>query len=374
MKKRIAHLTFDMSIGGAERVIYNLVKSTDRSKYDLSILCLEEPIGPLGKQLQEEGYSISSLGRKPGFDLSLLRKVRQYIKHHQVDLLHCHQYTPFVYGVLSAALTKVKVIFTEHGRFYPDERRMKRVLLNPLLSLFTDHITAISRATCNALVNFENFSPQKIEVIYNGIQGPKCLQAGNSEMLKRSLGIHPDAHVLGAVARLDPIKNLKMMIRAFSIVKKTYPDTFLMVIGDGPEREDLKSLGHTLRLSPHIIYTGFKDDVYPYLEIMDIFLLSSFSEGTAMTLLEAMAFGLPCIATRVGGNPEIVTDNKTGFLIPNNDEASLAERIVLLLQDENLREKMGRAARERFEENFTVNKMVREYEKIYDELIVNGKR
>ncbi len=364
-RKRIAHITFNMEIGGAEQVICNLIEHTDPSKYEVSILCLEQPVGAFGKHLQKKGYQVTAFSRNPGLDFSLIKNIRDHIRLHNTDVLHCHQYTPYFYGIMSAAFTRCRVIFTEHGRFYPDIRKLKRVLLNPLLSLFTHGITAISAATRDALVRFENFPKHKIKVVYNGIDDARYLLPPDSS-LKVSLGIPENAYILGTVARLDPIKNQRMMIKALNIVRQNYPETFLIIVGDGPERGSLKQLVEKLRLSSHVLFTGFREDTHFFYKIMDIFLLTSFSEGTAMTLLEAMATGLPCIATDVGGNPEIVNDRETGFLIPSDEENTLAEKISQLFSDKEQMKKMGKAGRRRFEENFTVEKMVRSYQAMYE--------
>ena len=363
--KKVLHVTFDMSIGGAEQVIYNLIEHTDKSKYDVSILCLNQPIGLFGRQLQEKDYQITAFNRKPGFDLSLINSIRHHIIHHNIDVLHCHQYTPYVYGVLGAAFTRCKVIYTEHGRFHPDQRKLKRVLVNPLLNLFTDYVTAISSATREALVDFENFPRDTIKIVYNGIDDSRYLLPQDSK-LKKALGLKENTHILGTVARLDSIKNQKMMIKALKIVHQTYPKTFLIIVGDGPERKNLEALAAGLQISRYVIFTGFREDAYLFYKIMDIFLLTSFSEGTAMTLLEAMASSLPCIVTDVGGNPEIVKDEETGFIIPSDDEKALAQKICTLFRNRDLRGKMGQGARKRFKENFTVDKMVQAYQEMYD--------
>ena len=365
-KKRVVHLTFDMSIGGAEKVICNLIENMDPSKVDASILCIDQPVGPFGTQLRKKGFKIISFNRKPGFDLNLVLRIRKFITLNKVDVLHCHQYTPYVYGVISAAFTPCKIIFTEHGRFYPDQRKLKRVLINPFLCRFTDRIIAIAGDTKRALIEFENFPGHKIKVVYNGINDTGHLPFKNSD-LKNHLKIGDDTIVLGTVARLDLIKNQAMMIRALKIVRQEHPDTIVIIVGDGPERKNLENLSSTLQLTPNVFFTGFSEDAISYYHIMDIFLLTSFSEGTAMTLLEAMAASLPCIATNVGGNPEIVENNETGYLIPSNDETSLAERICALIDNQKRRQKMGEAGRKRFIEHFTVAKMVKSYQAIYDE-------
>jgi len=364
-RKRIVHITFNMEIGGAEQVIYNLIEHTDPSKYEVSIICLEQPVGAFGKQLQKKGYEVTAFSRNPGVDFSLIKNIRDHIRLRNIDVLHCHQYTPYFYGIMGAAFTRCRVIFTEHGRFYPDIRKVKRVLINPILSLFTDGITAISAATRDALIRFENFPKDKIKVVYNGIDDARYLLPQDPN-IKDSLGISEKAYILGTVARLDPIKNQKMMIKALNIVRQKYPETFLIIVGDGPERKNLEQFTEELGLSSHVIFTGFREDTHLFYKIMNIFLLTSFSEGTAMTLLEAMATGLPCIATAVGGNPEIVKEGETGFLIPSDDENILAEKIIALLADENMIERMGKSGRRRFEENFTVEKMVCSYQSMYE--------
>ncbi len=190
-RKKVVHVTFDMMIGGAEQVIYNLMESTDSSAYEVSVLCLDQPVGPFGRQLQEKGYSVRALNRKPGFDMALIRDIRNYVRQYSVDVLHCHQYTPYVYGLFGAAFTPCKVIFTEHGRFYPDYRKLKRVLLNPFLNLFTDYVTAISSATRDALVRFENFPRGKVEIVYNGIRDDKYRLPGDPKLKGAAVVTNP---------------------------------------------------------------------------------------------------------------------------------------------------------------------------------------
>ncbi len=367
MKKKIVHVTFDMRIGGTEQVIYNLVEHADSEKNDVSILCLNQPIGPFGLQLQEKGYQIIAFDRAPGFDIKLIKAIRKFIVENEIDILHCHQYTPFVYGLFASLSTKTKVIYTEHGRFYPDRRKFKRIIMNPIISLFTSSITSISKATKNALVKYENFSGKRIQVIYNGIDGSR-FEMQQRGKLRQNLGIDHESFILGTVARLDPIKNHDMMIKAFKIIHDQFPQTTLIIVGDGIERQRLESLILSLKMNGSVIITGFRHDTPQFYELMDLFLLTSFSEGTAMTLLEAMASGKSCIATDVGGNPEIILNKSTGFIIPNDDKHELAEKVIQLMQDSQLRTKFGIEGRKRFEQKFTASKMASEYQKLYDEL------
>jgi hypothetical protein len=125
-KLNILHITYDMRIGGTEMVIKNIIEGCDTNLFSMSVLCIEAPLGPFAEELQNNGTPFFELQRQPGFDTSLIKSIRQIIKANNVDIIHCHQYTPWVYGVIAAALTNTKVIFTEHGRFYPDSCTWKR--------------------------------------------------------------------------------------------------------------------------------------------------------------------------------------------------------------------------------------------------------
>ncbi len=362
---KIAHVTFDMQIGGAERVILNLVENTDIDRFDITILCIENHLGELGTQLKEKGIKIITFGRNPGFDFKLLKKIRGYIRQNKIEILHCHQYTPYTYGVLASFLLPCDVIFTEHGRFYPDVRKFKRVMINPLLEKITKRITAISSATVSALIKYENFSSQKIDLVYNGLEDSKY-NISASRNIKKEFDIPEDVYIIGTVARLDPIKNQKMMFHALKSIKEKIPEIKLLVIGDGPERKSLENLVIELQLQENVVFTGFRNDVHLFYQIMDIFLLTSFSEGTAMTLIEAMASSLPCIVTDVGGNPEVVINNETGIVIPSDRHDLLTTTVCELLWDTAKIKKMGQAGRQRFEQNFTIEKMVDAYQKLYE--------
>ena len=357
-----------MRIGGAERVISNLIEHTNHNCYLLSILCLEKNIGPFGEDLKTKGYNVKKLDRNPGFDWTMILKIRSLIEAENIDILHCHQYTPYAYGVLAALMTHCKVVFTEHGRFYPDVRKIKRTLINPWLIKITNEVTAISEATRIALHKYENFPLNRIKVIYNGIPKSFGVDVTNNRNLEDEVGLRQNDIILGTVSRLDPIKNHSMIINALKLILEKHCNIRLLIVGDGPERSKLEKMVDSFGLGSKVIFTGYRRDTQRFYKLMDIFLLTSFSEGTAMTLLEAMATGLPCIATGVGGNPEIVLDGDTGFIVPSNDYEALAVKISVLLENPELRVKMGKAGRGRFEKHFTACQMAVQYEAIYDKL------
>jgi glycosyltransferase involved in cell wall biosynthesis len=363
-KIKVLHVTYDMHIGGTEQVIVNLIKGSDQEQFEMSILCIESPLGSFAEGLLEAGINITSLSRAPGFDASLVKQICKHIKQHNIDIVHCHQYTPYVYGVLGALFTQAKVIFTEHGRFYPDTSSWKRKLVNPILNRFTSQVTAISQATKQALVTYENFPEKDIDLVYNGILGLEPSQ-DDSQNIAKHLKLNSRELCLGTIARLDPIKNHTMMLKAFKQVLDTGIKVKLMIVGDGDERQNLTDLIEQLALTQHVILTGYEPKPQNHLALMDIYLLPSLSEGTSMTLLEAMSIGKPCIVTNAGGNPEIVEHNITGLVTPNDDEEAYAKAIIYLVSDLQQQKRFGQAAKARFNQLFNISNMVDTYHLIY---------
>ena len=360
-KTKVLHVTYDMRIGGTEMVIKNIIEGSDKELLDMSIFCIEEPLGPWGEEMRENGIAIHSQNRKDGFDTSLISGIRKVIKEQSIDVLHCHQYTPWVYGVLAAVGLRTKVIFTEHGRFYPDSSSWKRRFINPVLAFFTDHITAISKATKQALVEFEFLNEKKIEVIYNGIQPLPKASAEELKELRVSLQIPEHHMILGTVARLDPIKNQKMMIDAFNEVLKEQPDTTLIIVGDGELMDALQAQVSELGIRDKVIFTGYVTKPGTHIQLFDIFLLSSLSEGTSMTLLEAMSVGVPCVVTDAGGNAEVVEDGVSGVVADNDDVHEFADAIVLFFIKQKKKTQFGNNSKQRFKDLFSEINMSTQY-------------
>jgi glycosyltransferase involved in cell wall biosynthesis len=367
----ILHVTYDMRIGGTEQVIKNLIENLPREKFNCSIFCIEGTIGPWGKQLQDRGIEIAGHIRKPGFDTALIRSLRTHINSRRIDVVHCHQYTPYVYGFFAALFTRAKVIFTEHGRFYPDTSSWKRRLINPFLSRFTDAITAISKATRQALVDYESIQAKRIKVIYNGIADLAAKPIVYPLELEQRLRNWPHQQkplVFGTIARLDSIKNQAMMLHAFGRVLAHHANSLLLIVGDGPERENLTSLASELSITDNVIFTGYIESPLNLLRQIDVYLLSSLSEGTSMTLLEAMGLSKPCIVTDAGGNAEVIQDGENGIVTKNDDVCDFANAMEKLIQNPGQRDAMATKARHRYLDYFTAELMCRSYEEIYAEV------
>lgn len=374
---KVLHVTFDLKLGGTQQVIRQIVANMNDSEFESHVLCTDGEIGELGELLAaDQPVKISAVKRKSGIDFTLVKDIKRYIKHHNIDVLHCHQYTPYFYGALASVGTGVKLIFTEHGRFYPDVVSSKRQVFNRLFSLWTDAVTAISKATASALITLEKLPKKKVTVIYNGIN--QELSKSDDESAKLSAfrleyGLTSSHFVFGTISRLEPIKNQTMLIRGFAEVLEKIPTAKLLLIGDGAAREQLESLVTELNVNDSVIFTGFIVEPQIYLQVMDVFMLPSFSEGTSMTLLEAMSYSIPPIVTNVGGSPEIVLNGETGCVIPNDNEKALIQAMTLLYEQPSLRRNYGNAGFRRFSELFTDKVMVEQYETLYRRLVGTAK-
>lgn len=364
----VMHVTYDMRIGGTEMVIKSIVEGISTNKVSQSIFCIEEPLGPWGQSMQTDGLPIFTANRRPGFDMALIKAIRQEIRLKDIDIVHCHQYTPWVYGTIAALFTSAKVIFTEHGRFYPDYKSPKRRWINPMLNALTKQVTSISTATAQALEDFEYLSKNKIQVLYNGISD---VIPTTKRDLHTDLSLSSDTTILGCIARFDPIKNHLMMLEGLHLAMQDGLKAHLVIVGDGEMRQPIEDKIDELHLQSHVTLTGYQSEPFNYLNAMDIFLLTSFSEGTSMTLLEAMRASKPCIVTNVGGNPEVIKDGETGIVIPNDDADALAKAISSLVKDKTKYDAMSAAAQKRFGALFSADIMCAQYLSLYTTITGN---
>lgn len=362
---KILHVVISMVVGGAERLVYDMVRYpafADNSP----IVCCMDAIGELGEKLKERGYKVYCKGRKPGFDFSMIAWLRAIIRIENIDVVHAHQYSPLVYATPAAFLAgRKKVVYTEHGRFYPERKSWKRTLINPLLALGVNQLVSISAATADAMATYDNFPRHRIQVIHNGIDCSSMMPDFDKSAKRREIGLSESCRIVGTAARLNTIKNIPMMLRGFKLVLEQVPDCYLVIAGQGEEGEFLKAMTLDLGIADQVRFIGLRFDLPEIYQLFDVFLLTSFSEGISVTLLEAMASGVPAVVTDVGGNSEVTLDGITGYLVPVHNDNLLANRIGELLHNPTLSQEMEAAAKKRVNESFSVQGMMSAYQHIY---------
>lgn len=369
----IAHVLHRLQIAGAEVLAADLSRRlAGRFRFVFFNL---DGVGALGETLRGEGFEVIDLGRKPGVDRAVARRIAGLAKEHRVGLFHAHQYTPFFYAALSRGLfpraSGIPILFTEHGRHYPDHRSTKRVLANRFLLRRRDRVTAVGEFVKAALVNNEGIAASRVEVVRNGID-PSRFEASPPAArreVRAELGLGDGRPVVLQVARFHPVKDHATALRGMAEAVKALPDAVLLLAGDGDLRAALEVQAARLGIARSVRFLGVRRDVPRLMAAADVFLLSSLSEGISVTLLEAMGCELPIAATEVGGNGEVVAHDQTGLLSPRGDAARLGASLVTLLRDADLRRRMGAAGRARLLERFTQARMHARYAAIYDEML-----
>lgn len=326
----------------------------------MAVCCLDEE-GAWGTALRTERIDVHALGRTAGFHPALGRAIARVAEQHRADVIHCHHYSPFVYSALARFWQPhLRVVFTEHGRLSDAPPSTRRRAANVVLAR-TRFLGAAVSAHLKQHMVAEGFPDRKIAVIYNGIDvGPES-SAGDRAAIRRDLGIPAEMLAIGTVARLDPVKDLATLIAAIGELARSRP-TVLFVIGDGEERANLEAFAHAA--GAPVRFMGHREDARTLLAGCDLYANSSVHEGISLTILEAMAAGLPVVATAVGGTPEIL-DATCGRLVPSRDPGALAAALGELASQAELRHSLGVAARRRVEARFTIDRMVAEYRETY---------
>lgn len=355
-------LVHSLSPGGTERLVIEICRHL-AGRVDSTVCCLDHP-GEWAAELAPLDIPVTALARQPGFRPTLALELARVIKARQIDVVHCHHYSPFVYGLLATVLhPRVRLIFTEHGRLADASVSLKRRLVNPMLACWPAQLCAVS-ADLLQHMTADGFPGARLQVIYNGIDAGERPRPGQRQDARAALGLPDDALVVGTVGRLDPVKNLSALLRAHAVLLTEHPSARLVIIGDGPERDALMAIAHELNVADHVVFAGYRADVRALMPAFDVYANSSTYEGVSLTILEAMAAGLPVVATRVGGNPEVVIDGETGRLVAGHAR-SIAGALVELAGQPAKRLAMGAAARWRVKRHFSIDRMVEEYAAAY---------
>ncbi|HCY86276.1 MAG TPA: hypothetical protein DHV36_14170 [Desulfobacteraceae bacterium] len=376
MQLNIAYIVHTLNPGGTERLALDMaVHYSTRGeevygrKYRVVIICLDEP-GTWAELAKAQGITVHCVRRRPGLDKGLPFRLAGIFRSEGIAIVHAHQYTPWFYSGLARLFCPgIKLIFQEHGRHYPEVDKPRRRWFNRLVLQHLNTVsTAVSEDIRQRLIDYEGLSGGHIRVIYNGTrpQAP-CSDSERTE-LRAEFGFGPEDLVVGTVGRLDPIKNLDLFIDGIYQIRQTQPSVKGLIIGDGPEMGHLRAKTAYLKLQESIIFTGFRADAADLVRMTDVFALVSFSEGTSMALLEAMASGVCPIVTDVGGNPEIVLDRETGWVVPSGDLTAFTAALKDAVLYQSMRQAFGKASRDRFIERFDFGTMTDAYHRLYSEI------
>ena len=310
-----------MQVAGAEVLVKQIIERL-KGVIEATVICLDG-IGELGHQLQESGTTVLNLNRKPGLDWKVANRLAFELKNHRIEIVHAHQYSPFFYTALARCRygAKVKVMFTEHGRHYPDIVSWKRRTVNRLyLQRFSDVTTACCDFSTLALQENDGFATAF--TLRNGVDIQTFATRGSDahiQLRRKPLGLKSETLYVACIARMNIIKDHATLIRAWELVHQRLPNARLLLIGDGELRGAIEKQFSEANLNDSVELLGIRSDIGTILRSVDVFTLTSHSEAASLTLLEAMGSGCASVVTDVGGNREHLRDSVDGFLVPRSD-------------------------------------------------------
>lgn len=362
----VLYFVGSLQYGGMEKQVVDLVNTLDRDKFSVTLCCMSRHVGPLLAFVNADKTKVVFLGFRLRYWPWSLVKLICILKREQIDILHTHGYDPGFWGRIAALMARVPVIIThEHGKTL--WKRKYQIWFERFANRFTDIRIAVSEDIRRLRIENEHTPPQKIVTIPNGVDVRKFEKSFSRKRIRNELKINPKDFVIGTVGRLTSAKAYNVLIDAFEIVHKEIQNSILLFVGDGELKSDLEKYVAKKDIKDHVRFLGTRSDIPELLSVFDIFVLSSDREGLPVALLEAMAAGLPVIATAVGGIPEVINDGWNGYLVPPGNADTLVEKIQWLLRDREERRKISKNARVTIKENYTIEKTTHRIEKTYEQ-------
>jgi glycosyltransferase involved in cell wall biosynthesis len=349
---RIAHVVQQLDTGGMERLLVEFARHADRASFEPCFVAIG-PSGAVAEELAACGWDVTALAEPPGLRPTIVYRLARLFHDRRVDVVHTHNTKPLLYAGPAARLAGVRgVVHTRHGRRHGASRR--QALAFRWAARCADHVVGVSDDT-GRLCRGEGVDPRVVRTVPNGIDLERFPVAG------------PDPSGPAVfVGRLVADKGVATLLRAARAVAAVRPAFRLAIAGAGPCEAELRGLAADLGIAGGVVdFLGEVRDVSGLLGRASLFVLPSLTEGMPLTVLEAMARGLPVVATSVGGTPEAVADGETGLLVPPGDATALAGALLRVHADPEGARRMGLAGRRRAEVRFDVRRMVSEYEALY---------
>jgi glycosyltransferase involved in cell wall biosynthesis len=368
MKKNILFIIESSETGGAETVFAELVQRINREHFNLHVALLYE--GWLFDRLKSEGLEpILIPNRKGGFDFKLLQGISKIIKRHSIDLIHSHLFTTNVYASVCGTIFRVPVISTFHGTMDVAEQDRGKKIKWQIINRYSSKIVFVSRYLQDYFVGHQLANSGKSIIIYNGIDIERFQRGPSKVEAKNRLGLMEKNFVIGCVGDLRPAKDYETALRAVGLLKPKIGGLKLVIAGTKTKLlHELQVLRDSLGLGNDVEFLGFRSDIEKVFPAFDLYLSSSTSEGFSLTVVEALAAGLPVVSTRSGGPEEIIRHGENGLLVEAGAPEIIAAAIARIYQDHNARAAFRRAGLLEAEAKFSVQAMVDRYQNLYMEL------
>lgn len=378
MKINILHILDSLTIGGVQKIVMSVLKYTDREKFEHFVAYAKG--GALESEFRKQGVHLfkiqdSNLRFKDFCGISILRKLINYIEVNKIDIAHTYLFVPYFFGTIAAKVTGIPIINHVNTEEYRKQTRTERILkgnivsshpiLNRILMRFTDMTITTSQNAQSELSKLTS-DKNKVRIVYNGTDIPEE-NLSQIENVKMTYCLNAK-HYVCSIGRLCKQKNQMLLLRAIPLIVKEFSDVQFIIVGDGPTKEELKATAKDLNLDNLVIFTGALLDIYPILELADIFVLTSVWEQHPIAILEAMSMRKPVIAPRIAGIPDTVSDGESGILFEPNDVNQLVNSILTLLKNKEQARVMGKRGLEIINERFLNEKQNKKIEDIYLEI------
>ena len=360
-----------LNVGGTEKHVFDLVSHLNEEKFNPVICCIYN-LGQIGMKLSKnkKGIKIYKDIAKNKWDISCLWKLFNIIKREKIDILYTINFPlSQFWGAVLAKLGGVTANVTRISRTNPTFHAKRRKLVNRVMMPSIDKVIAQAHSQKEYLVNSENIDAEKIEVIYNGVDLSKFKKSKDELVLKKSVGIPEDARVVGMVGRLVPDKGYPVFLNAAKIILNKMPDVHFLIVGDGVEKENLKKMTGQLQIESYIHFLGTIENVPQIVSLFDVAVMSSDFDTFSNSILEYMAMSKPVVATNVGSISEAVQHDVNGYLLQRGDIEGLAGSVLKLLDNNNLAVRMGNAGRKMVEDKFSIQRMVKAYEVLFEGVV-----
>ena len=370
----VCHVLTSLEIGGMERMVCMLMQAQSSLGLTPSLFCTDVE-GDFFSGCAAAAKACGGRRKCPlVVDWRVVHRLATFAREQRVDVLHAHNPAGQLYSVLASRRLGVPVLVTYHGQAF--QETMKLRCYRRVLCWLTEAVVAISRDVGTRLVDLHVAPAKRVHVVRNGIS-TQSVAVPDSSDARGELGIPGNVFVVGSVGRLSHEKNYSLLLRSIVRMRELsadsgshdHDDVVALLVGDGPDRPVLEALVDELGIGANVRFAGARDDVDRWLGAMDVFCLSSMSEGTSIALLEAAARGLPAVVTDAGGNSEVVKDGVSGFVTPLSDVEAFATALLRMRGDAVLRNKMGAAAREHIAEAYSLGNMAQHYSQLYHRIL-----
>ncbi len=368
-KTNVLFVIIQMALGGSERLVVNLVKEMDREVFNPHIAWFHgDEILPEFKELNVPLFHVPKEKR---FDLKAMLKLGGIIRDCNISVVNAHHFMSMVYSFYGSKIkNKTKLIYTEHSEWEINLISKKWLWVGAMLLRSADKTVGVSNSVTNRLQKVFNLPQEKVLAIDNGVDLKLFSSESAGCYLREELHIKPNEKIIGIVANLKKVKNHLFLLRAFREVVKEYSKVKLIIIGQGfsgdPENseDEIRNFVDEADLDAKVCFLGFRDDVHLLLSGMDIFCLTSYMEGMPISLIEAMASGLPVVGSDVMGIKEIIKNNENGYIVSVDDVSALKGALLKILRNDDLREKMGHLAKS-FSNHYSLSNCKDKYIKLF---------